>query len=91
MGLEEGRHFTVKMPEEGRYGYILIHEEGFGVRRLALCIRLWEAKGAGGGVHKLHTPEGEGGGRRCIQEGLEGLEEGKARGFLTLKGFEKEV
>ena len=28
MGLVEGRHFTVKMPEEGRYGYVLIHEEG---------------------------------------------------------------
>jgi hypothetical protein len=24
MGLEEGKHFTVKMPEEGRYGYVRI-------------------------------------------------------------------
>ena len=28
MGLEEGIHFTVKMPEEGRYGYVLIRREG---------------------------------------------------------------
>jgi hypothetical protein len=28
MGLEEGRHFTVKMPEGGRAGYVLILEEG---------------------------------------------------------------
>jgi hypothetical protein len=28
MGLEEGRHFTVKMPEEGRYGYVSILREG---------------------------------------------------------------
>jgi hypothetical protein len=28
MGLEEGKHFTVKMPEEGREGYILILRKG---------------------------------------------------------------
>jgi Fe2+ transport system protein FeoA len=28
MGLEEGVHFTVKMPEEGRYGYVSILREG---------------------------------------------------------------
>jgi len=28
MGLEEGRHFSVKMPEEGRFGYVSILREG---------------------------------------------------------------
>jgi hypothetical protein len=28
MGLEEGRHFTVKMPEEGRDGYVYVRREG---------------------------------------------------------------
>ena len=28
MGLVEGSHFTVKMPEEGRYGYVRILREG---------------------------------------------------------------
>jgi hypothetical protein len=28
MGLEEGRHFTVRMPEGGREGYVLILKEG---------------------------------------------------------------
>jgi hypothetical protein len=28
MGLEEGRHFTVKMPEEGGKGYVSIRSEG---------------------------------------------------------------
>ncbi len=28
MGLEEGVHFTVKMPEEGRYGYVSILRKG---------------------------------------------------------------
>jgi hypothetical protein len=28
VGLEEGRHFTVKMPEGGRLGYVRILREG---------------------------------------------------------------
>ncbi len=28
MGLEEGKYFSVKMPEEGRYGYVSILREG---------------------------------------------------------------
>jgi hypothetical protein len=28
MGLVEGVHFSVKMPEEGRYGYVSILKEG---------------------------------------------------------------
>jgi hypothetical protein len=28
MGLEEGKHFTAKMPEEGREGYVYIRREG---------------------------------------------------------------
>jgi hypothetical protein len=28
MGLEEGRHFSMKMPEEGREGYVYIRREG---------------------------------------------------------------
>jgi UDP-N-acetyl-D-mannosaminuronic acid transferase (WecB/TagA/CpsF family) len=28
MGLEEGKHFTVKIPEEGRDGYVYIRREG---------------------------------------------------------------
>jgi hypothetical protein len=28
MGLEEGRHFTVRMPEGGREGYVSILKEG---------------------------------------------------------------
>ncbi len=39
MGLVEGRHFTVKMPEGGRNGYVRILREGLGLRRVALRIR----------------------------------------------------
>jgi hypothetical protein len=91
MGLEEGRHFSVKMPEEGRYGYILVFEEGlayaawlsvYGPRRQRELAAefveyiLQRAREAGEDVYK---------------KALEVVEEGKARGSLTLKGFEKEV
>jgi Fe2+ transport system protein FeoA len=39
MGLVEGVHFTVKMPEGGKAGYVSL-KRGFGVCRLAFCTRL---------------------------------------------------
>jgi hypothetical protein len=50
MGLEEGKHFSVKMPEGGKAGYVSILREG--LERVA-----WEA---GGEVCGVHTREGEG-------------------------------
>jgi hypothetical protein len=92
MGLEEGRHFSVKMLEEGRDGYVYIRREGlehaaflsvYGKdeqqRRLAaefVEYILQRAKEAGEDVRK---------------KAEEVVEEGKARGSLTLKGFLKEV
>jgi hypothetical protein len=92
MGLEEGRHFSVKMPEEGRDGYVYIRKEGLAhaawlsvrgkdeqQRRLAaefVEYILQRAKEAGEDVRK---------------KAEEVVEEGKARRSLTLKGFVKEV
>ncbi len=92
MGLEEGRHFSVKMPEGGRDGYVYIRREGLAhaaflsvygkdeeQRRLAaefVEYILQRAKEAGEDVRK---------------KAEEVVEEGKARGSLTLKGFVKEV
>jgi len=92
MGLEEGRHFTVKMPEEGRDGYVYIRREGLAhaaflsvygkdeeQRRLAaefVEYILQRAEEEGGAVYEKAT--------RIV-------EEGKERGSLTLKGFEKKV
>jgi hypothetical protein len=50
MGLKEGVHFSVKMPEEGRNGYVYIRREGLGLRRQALRTRRGRTTGAGGGV-----------------------------------------
>jgi hypothetical protein len=91
MGLVEGRHFSVKMPEEGREGYVYILREGLECaarlsvygsgRQQELAARFVErilrrAREEGEDVHK---------------KALEIVNEGKARGSLTLKGFEKRV
>ena len=92
MGLEEGEHFTVKMPEGGKAGYVSVLKEGLAYaawlsengkdeqqRRLAAKFVeriLQRAKDGGDDVYK---------------KAEEIVKEGKARGSLTLKGFEKEV
>ncbi len=92
MGLVEDRHFTVKMPEEGRDGYVRLRREGlthaaflsvYGKdeqqRRLAAAFVeyiLERAKEVGEDVYK---------------KVLEIVEEGKSRGSMKLEGFKKEV
>jgi hypothetical protein len=91
MGLVEDWHFTVKMPEEDRDGYVLILKEG-----LAHAARL-SVRGEGE-QRELAADFVEYILRRAEEEGDDVhekakkiIEEGKARGSLTLKGFEKEV
>ena len=88
MGLVEGVHFVVKKPEEGREGYVSILREGLAYaawlsvhgsdkqRRLAaefVEYILQRAKEEGDDVYEKATKI---------------VEEGKARGSLTLRGFE---
>ena len=91
MGLEEGKHFTVKMPEEGRGGYVLILKEG--LKRAAwLSVhgsgeqQRWAAEF----VEYILQRAWEAG-REVYEKAREIIEEGKARGSLTLKGFENKV
>jgi hypothetical protein len=91
MGLEEGVHFSVKKPEEGRYGYVSLLKEGLayaawlsvygtkGQRDLAADFVkhiLERAKEAGDDVH---------------EKAKEIVEEGKARSSQKLEGLEKKV
>jgi len=91
MGLEEGKHFTVKIPEGGEAGYVNILKEGLAYaawlsvhgsedqRKLAaefIEYILQRAKEEGGDV------------RKKAEEIVEG---GKAWGSLTLKGLEGRV
>jgi hypothetical protein len=91
MGLEEGKHFTVKMPEGGRDGYVYVRREGLeraawlsvygteGQRELAAAFVeyiLQRAEEAGDDVH---------------EKAKEIIEEGKAKRSLKLERFEQEV
>jgi len=91
MGLEEGRHFSVKMPEGSRDGYVSILKEG-------LAYAAWLSVHGSGEQRKLAAEFVEYILQRAWEEGgevyekaREIVEEGKARGALTLKDFEKEV
>ena len=91
MGLVEGKHFTVGMPEENRDGYVRILREG-------LAHAAWlSVRGEGERQrlaadfigHILQRAREEGG--AVYEKVKEVAEEGRARGSLTLRGFEKEV
>jgi hypothetical protein len=91
MGLVAGVHFTVKMPEGGRDGYVSILREGL-ERAAWLSIH-------GSGKQQRLTAEfieyilqrAREKGEDVYRKALEVVEEGKARGSLTLKDFEKRV
>jgi len=91
MGLKEGKHFTVKMPEGSRDGYVYVRREG--LERAA-----WLSVRGEGEQQKLAAEFVEYILQRAKEEGddvhekaKEIVKEGKARGILKLEGFEKEV
>jgi len=92
MGLVEGVHFSVKMPEEDRYGYVSILKEG-----LARAVRLsvygkdeQQRRLAVEFVEYILQRAGEAG-DDVYEKANKIVEEGKARGSQTLKDFEREV
>jgi DNA-binding transcriptional ArsR family regulator len=91
MGLVEGVHFTVKMPEGGGKGYVSILKEG--LERAAWLSVHGEGErqelAADFVEYILQRAEEEG--EEVYEKAREIVEEGKARGSLTLKGFVKEV
>jgi len=91
MGLEEGRHFTVKMPEEGRYGYVSILREG--IEHIA-----WLSVRGEGEQQKLAEDfvkyilrRAEGAGDDVHEKVKKIIEEGMLRGSQTLRDLEKWV
>jgi hypothetical protein len=91
MGPEEGRHFSVKMPEGGKAGYVRILREG--LERAA-----WLSVHGSGRQQELtaefvnyilQRAKEEGENVRKKAEDI--VKEGKARGSLRLEGFEGRV
>jgi hypothetical protein len=91
IGLVEGRHFSVKMPEEGRDGYVRILKEG-------LAYAAWLSVNGSKTQRELAAAfvnyilqRAEKAGKEVSEKANKIIEEGKARASLELKGFEKEV
>jgi hypothetical protein len=91
MGLEEEKHFSVKMPEDDRDGYVYIRREG--LERAA-----WLSVRGEGKRQRLAAEFVEYIPQRAWEEGNdvyrkaeEIVKEGKERGSLKLEGFEMEV
>jgi hypothetical protein len=91
MGLVEGVHFSAKMPEEGRDGYVSVLKEG-------LAYAAWLSEYGSGRQRELAAEfveyilqRAREAGGNVYEKAKEIAEEGMSRGSLTLKGFEKEV
>ena len=91
MGLEEGVHFTVKMPEGGGIGYV-------NILRMGLVHAAWLSVYGSGEQWRLAAEfvsyilqRAEEAGEEVYEKAKKIIEEGKARGSLRLEGFEKEV
>jgi hypothetical protein len=93
MGLEEGKHFTVKKPEEGGgVGYVSILREGL---ERAAWLSVYgedeEQRRMAAAFVELILQRAREAGEEVHDKAKEIVEEGKARRSQTLKGFEKEV
>ncbi len=91
MGLEEGVHFSVKMPEGGKAGYVSILREG-------LEHAAWLSEHGSGRQQELATDfvkyvlkRAKEKGEKVYDKVRKIIEGGTTRDSLTLKGFEKEV
>ncbi len=92
MGLEEGVDFAVKMPEEGRYGYVSVSKEGLAyAARLSVRGKDEEQRRMATEFVELILQRAREAGEDVYRKAEEIVNEGKARGSLTLKDFKKEV
>jgi hypothetical protein len=91
MGLKRGVHFSVKMPKEGRYGYVSVLKEGL-ERAARLSVRgKGEQQRLAAEFVELILQRAEKEGKEVYEKAQKIIEEGKTRGSLKLEGFVKEV
>ncbi len=92
MGLEEGRHFSVKMPEEDRDGYVYIRREGLErAAWLSVHGKDEQQRRLAAEFVEYILQRAKEAGEKVYEKAKEIVEEGKERGSLTLKGFEERV
>ena len=93
MGLEEGRHFAVKKPEkDGEEGYVSIFRKGLErVAWLSVHGKDEQQRRSAATFVEYILRRAEKAGDDVRKKAEEIVDEGKERGSLTLKGFEREV
>jgi len=91
MGLKEGKHFSVKMLEEGRYSYVSILREGLAYVAWLSVHGEGERQRPAAEFVEYILQRAKEEGEDVYRKTLEVVEEGKARGSLKLEGFEKNV
>jgi hypothetical protein len=92
MGLEEGRHFSVKMPEEGRYGYIIILKEGLAYAAwLSVYGKDKQQRSLAAAFVEYILQRAGDEGKDVCGKAEEIVKEGRSRGSLKLEGLEKKV
>jgi hypothetical protein len=86
MGLKEGRHFTVKMPEEGREGYVYIRKEGLAYAAwLSVRGKDEQQRRLAEDFVKYILERAEKEGKEVYEKAKKIIEEGMSRGSLKLK------
>ncbi len=88
VGLVEGSHFTVKMPEEGRYGYVSILKEGLGHAAWLSVHGSDKQRRLAAEFVEYILERAREAGEEVYEKAREIIEEGRARGSLRLEGFE---
>jgi hypothetical protein len=91
MGLEEGRHFTVKMPEGDSYGYVYIRREGLAHAAQLSVYGSGERQELAAAFVKYILQRAWEEGVDVYRKAEEIVKGGKERDSLTLKGFEERV
>ncbi len=91
MGLEEGKHFTVKMQEGGGRGYVSILREGLERAAWLSVYGSGRQQELAADFVKYILERAEEAGEKVYEKAQKIIEEGKTRGSLKLEGFEKEV
>jgi hypothetical protein len=92
MGLVEGVHFSVKMPEGGENGYVSILKEGLAyAARLSVYGKDEQQRRLAVDFVEYMLRRAENAGKEVYKKAGEIIEEGRSRGSLKLEGFEKRV
>jgi sarcosine oxidase delta subunit len=91
MGLVEGKHYTVKMPEEGREGYVYIRREGLERAAWLSVHGSGKQQRVAAEFVKYILKKAEDAGEEVRKKAEEIVKKGKERDSQTLNEFEKKV